>query len=258
LRNYLILVFLPTFVFSINKIIKIDNSLYIKKLESDKNTHIGFIAIHNNETDAIKTLISAVEDYGGIGYIFLNISRPSQRIIGVKYNRFYFLYDPNRVFTKDGIIKTLMHYNRHFFYIKNSALKYLSFISSKILNTIEIKKKKYIISLHNNVNKGNFSIKYFISNKYKTLFKRRDEPKNVVLVSQERLFEKFSDLDINLVLLNGKDDDGSLGYFCVKNNIPYINIETRFYDIKRQREILRKILEKIKEDEYDFYYYVLW
>ncbi|HOJ50789.1 MAG TPA: hypothetical protein PKW55_08260 [Spirochaetota bacterium] len=259
--NFVVIIFFLISLRLESGIVNIDNSLSIEIIEKkgDISNRFIFVAIHNNERDAIKTLRLAVENYGGKGFIFINRSRPGQRIIRVKKGRVSFLYDPNRIFSLEGIIETLKYYNSHFYYIKNYAIKYLRKISVMIIKELGIvqNSNSYIISLHNNIKTSDLSVKLFERSKYKVIIKKPLESKNFVLVNDKKLFERLSELDINVVFFQGKYNDGSLGYFCTKNNYKYINIETRFGEFEKQVEILKKVINKIYEDMYDYYFYVI-
>jgi hypothetical protein len=189
------------------------------------------IALHNNENTCIRAF-NALPNSSP--FVLYSLSQKGNRLLEFKEKNNVYYFDPNRIFSRTGIIKTLKKYNTS--YPKNIINKIAAF-SDKILDVTTIKNSsKHIIALHNNT-KGKFSAKSFnyYSHAAKIYISKSNDPDDFFIVTQLPDFIFFKRQDQNVVLQSkSAADDGSLSIYCQKNRIPYINVEARVRHKKQQ------------------------
>jgi len=91
-------------------------------------------------------------------FLLCSISQKGNRLLQFKEENKIYYFDPNRIFSRTGILKTLKKYNA--FYLKEITNKIANF-SDKILEfPVNKNSSKYIIAIHNNTN-GKFYARSF-------------------------------------------------------------------------------------------------
>jgi hypothetical protein len=193
------------------------------------------IALHENENTCLRAF-NAISKSSA--FVLYSISQKGNRLLEFKEKNKVYHFDPNRIFSRTGIIKTLKKYNTS--YPKNIINKIVAF-SNKILEVTTIKNSsKYVIGIHNNTN-GNFSAKSFnyYSRAAKIYISKTRDPDDFFLVTQLSDFIFFKSKNQNVVFQSeAAADDGSLSIYCQKNRIPYINVEAQFGHKKQQIRML--------------------
>ena len=228
--------------------------LLLKTVEDPREIDIKWIQIHANETEALKTMFWALERFGGYSYQVINHKKWPQREIKdqVEGKRFY--YDPNRIFSDKGINETLLFYNAIFFQkkkktqkLKKKAAEKLKKIQKFFLEKLDFDPEVYLIALHNNMNKTEFSLEKYLKKPYSLFYQvyqnENENPKNFFIVVEENAFMFFKSRKENVIWLQKADekmDEGSLGFYCKKNGFPYLNIETRFGDFEKQKKMVEE------------------
>lgn len=202
------------------------------------------IALHNNENTCIRAFNALPHS---LPFVLYSISQKSNRLLEFKEKNKIYYFDPNRIFSRRGIIKTLKKYNTS--YPKKIINKIAKF-SDKILEVTAIKNlSKYIIAIYNNTN-GKFSAKSFnyysqASKIYISKFKNSDD---FFIVTQLSDFIFFKRHNQNVVFQSkSAADDGSLSIYCQKNRIPYINVEAQ-HGHKKQQILMLLLCKKLLSD----------
>lgn len=211
--------------------------LNLAKLGANPTT---LIALHENEN----TCISAFNALPNSSpFVLYSISQMGNRLLEFKEKNKIYYFDPNRIFSKTGIIKTLKKYNTS--YPKKIINKIAEF-SDKILEITAIKNSsKHIIAIHNNTN-GKFSAKSFnyYSRASKIYISKSKDPDDFFIVTQLSDFIFFKSQNQNVVLQSkSAADDGSLSIYCQKNRISYINVEAQ-HGHKKQQILMLLLCEK--------------
>jgi len=95
-----------------------------------------------------------------------------------------------------------------------------------------------LISVHNNFR--GYNVKYEIKNSRKTSIKKKQNPRDFILCTNEDDYEKLAVGPYNVVLQDTvKDrDDGSLSWESLRRNVRYVNIETRLGYLAKQKKML--------------------
>jgi hypothetical protein len=202
------------------------------------------IALHNNENTCVRAFDALPNSSP---FVLYSISQLGNRLLEFKEKNKIYYFDPNRIFSRTGILKTLTKYNTS--YPKSIINKIVEF-SDKILEVTTIKNSsKYIIAIHNNTN-GKFSAKSFnyYSHASKIYISKSKDPDDFFLVTQLSDFTFFKSQDQNVVFQSkSAADDGSLSIYCQQNRIPYINVEARFGH-KKQQILMLLLCQKLISD----------
>ncbi|PKL13970.1 MAG: hypothetical protein CVV50_02910 [Spirochaetae bacterium HGW-Spirochaetae-6] len=231
-------------------------SLLIQKNPGKSNEGVNWLVIHHNEYEAQKVMEWALENIGGTGYNFINRRRPRQRTLREGRGKLSYLFDPNRIFSREGILKNLRHYNgiflhsrRYRTYEKRVISHIFENYAAKIRSLLPLDKKKYLIALHNTMNKSKFSLLNYRKKFGYTIYQNPDlHPKNFALVIRYEDFVKLKEAKINVVWQKETkkiQDDGSLAHYCKKNGYRYINVEGRFGDMEEHKKMVQTIYDLV-------------
>ena len=202
---------------------------------------ISFINLHRNESisvDQSKNVLFSIQKFSVV-----EIGHSGTRNVNFKYKNKTYEIDPNRIFSKGGIKKTLLEYNGK---IENTLLLELVDLVDKFAqNYISkyINGKKVIIALHNNTPNKTKSDGYSIysyekggseyekGNTDKTIadnphINSKQDMDDFFVTNRKEYFDAFVTKGYNVVLQSkNPEEDGSLSVYAEKNNISYINIE---------------------------------
>lgn len=190
-----------------------------------------FVHLHENEVTALAAARLYVAKVGGT---LITIKHSGERNIvfylkGVRYE-----FDPNRIFTDQGIRKTLKKFGRY----SPEAHFAVKKLANQILVLIPMGK---VVAVHNN---RDYSIKeYFpkhpLARDVKALYYRSNSNhRNFYFVTKRTEFNRLKKLKFNVALqAKNAQDDGSLSYYLANKN--YINIETAYGALSTQFKMLR-------------------
>ena len=218
-----------------------DRVVNIKKISGKPQPYI-LLNIHEDERTSINAALDITKEYGG-EFICLNSS--GNRNISFGLDNKIYKFDPNRIFTKTGIIKTLKNLNGYSENAESEVNKFAKFILNEITQD-----SGYIISVHNNTEDSYSADSYYGEYKQdgsKVYLNKSDDPDDFFFVTRNGDFQYLKSKGYNVVLQDNENvrDDGSLSVYCGKNNIPYVNVETQDGKYKKQYEMLEAIIEKI-------------
>ena len=208
-----------------------------------KSDSLLFINLHNDEKTSIEAVKKVLpEKYGK----YIGLLSGGTRELSYQENGQDVKFDPNRIFTKTGIEKTLQRYQS--FTGKN--VKTVELFSSELLKLL--KDAKLLVAVHNNSD-GGFSINSIrneMSLKKDALeiyvHPSADED-DFYYVTEKEKFDYFKKKGYHVVLQNNVhiEDDGSLSVYCGRKNIGYINVECQSGHLKQQIKMIREIYHGI-------------
>ena len=118
----------------------------------NNNPGIVLISPHDDEATAIAVSKEALRKTGGT---LIKINNNRQRLISFRIRRESFQFDPNRIFTKKGIVKSLTQYGHY----SPAGAKKVKDLAGFILSKIPPNTRN-VIALHNN-HKGQYSIESY-------------------------------------------------------------------------------------------------
>src|SRR3989344_2644997 len=202
-----------------------------------------FIRVHENETDAGFVGRRIVALHGGR---FIDLAHRGTRDIAFAMQGALYRIDPNRIFTPEGIVKTLRTNDRTGIARAHAEVKKFA---DAILSIIGAGQPP--IALHNNRGVGFGLSSYerrglFASGSGKTLvYRGTTGGQNFYVVTAHALFEGFLRKGISVVYEPRGYNDGSLSYRYARDGIPYINVETVFGQRELQMQLAREAADLI-------------
>lgn len=183
--------------------------------------HYVYVHLHENEGTSLQAAKNILKQRPGK---LITISSRGNRMIRFSFDGQHYRFDPNRIFTRFGLRKTLTAHSAR---VTPEAIT----IVEKFAHTITHALRGHtIVALHNNTNDSVTSYLTggkFSHNANQIAYKRGSNPHNFFLVTEKNMFEILKKKDFNVVLQNNDHvtDDGSLSVFAAQHGISYINVE---------------------------------
>lgn len=202
---------------------------------------IILIRLHGDEHDASAVGQWWVETHGGS---FLDIQNPTRELQFDLKGKTWTV-DPNRIFSAEGIKKTLSSFGCSPVPYTVNAVKEFS---TQVLN--QFFGKTHLIALHNNMQ---FNITLYEKEGELALAAKdvhrnmNEDPHDFVLVTQKKDFDALKKLDVNVVWENKdvSDHPGSVSEFCIAKGMRYFNIEAKQGHLEQQKKLLEKVASLI-------------
>jgi hypothetical protein len=223
-----------------------DNRIRINIYKYGSRRDIVFINLHANETTSVNAAQKLLEIRGGI---LIALENDKKRNIGFNLNRRGYTFDPNRIFSRNGIRKTLAG----FMNISEMAVNEVEKFASRIISILP-QDSYCIIALHNNTD-GNLSVNSFLEgNEYETdarqVYANEDQdPDDFFLTTDSLLYEQLSAEKYNIIWQDNLrvQQDGSLSVYAGEKNICYLNCETEHGKSKQYEEMIRTAWQYIDQ-----------
>lgn len=218
----------------------------IKNDTHDTTSFVYTVNVHENESTSVHAFLSSSHTANNR---LLYLHQYGNRNIASSFDgvdTFYF--DPNRIFTPDGIIKTLTA-NSHY---SDTAAIYAKRVADSILQWLL--PAKCIIALHNNTN-GNYSLQSFkkrggsANDAARVFLNPQMDTDDFIFTNNDDLFKWLKKNKVNAVLQNnsGVSDDGSLSVYYKNMQVLYINIEAEHGHIAEQKKMIDLIFKYLSD-----------
>jgi hypothetical protein len=214
-----------------------ERTMQIKTYHYGESHNVVYINLHDDEMTSVGAAKRLLEIESGF---LLRIENFKMRNIKFKLGGKYYTFDPNRMFSRIGIIQSLSMFGN----ISEAAINEVDRFAKRVLSLIP-ENPTCIIALHNNTN-GKFSIKSFLPGNLrekdaKDLFVNKDEdPDDIFLTTDSILFRRLSNDRYNTIFQDNENakKDGSLSIYCGEKGIRYVNCETEHgHDLQYQQMI---------------------
>ena len=225
-----------------------NNSTEITLNQYGQRKDLVMIHLHDNEFASAE---AAEKMLGQTGGLLIEIDNKGKRLINFKKSGKIFHFDPNRIFTPQGLRKNLHFLNERVTSAALSSVKAFSaFILQKVPDSASV-----LISLHNNRD-GEYSIKtYKTKSSYardvlKIYINKKKDPDNFFIVTNNKIFLGLKKARYNVVLQNSKisKDDGSLSiYYGRRKKIMYINVEAQQGRLQEQGKMLKILVNVLQK-----------
>jgi len=205
------------------------------------SSSISFINLHDDENTSVEAGINFLSRYGGT---LLQLQHSGKRHFRFMLNGQSFAFDPNRIFTNNGLKATL---EKQGIYREDAAAEVQKIADSLLINYVD--DKKLVIALHNNTERGLSILNYKkggseAENAAKVYVNSAMSPHDFMLTTHASFFHYLKRRKINVVLQHHKpQDDGSLSVYAAKKKIHYVNIEALHGHLDEQI----KMLETLKD-----------
>ena len=191
----------------------------------------SFIHVHENETTALQAAQTLIQHQGGS---LITLKHGGGRNITFSLHHKHYEFDPNRIFTNQGIYKTLNDYGPY----SKSAHQAVKRLATHIMHLLP---KGKIIAVHNN---ETFSLHDYLPGKNLAHearglhFNHQQHYRNFFIVTQKQDFERLKAQKFNSVWqAKSATDDGSLSIRLIKQK--YVNVEAGYDQLANQINMLK-------------------
>jgi hypothetical protein len=207
--------------------------------------NIVMLNLHDDEITSVEAARNVLETSGGI---LVNINNNYERLVSFTLKGKTWEFDPNRMFTRSGIIADLMKRNKS---CNLAAVKAIEGFAKFLLN--KVPKTSTLIALHNN-DHNNFSIDSYLED---GLFKNdakavhstdRHDEDNFFITTDRKLYQSLRESGYNVILQHKKAaDDGSLSVYYSRKNKSYVNVEAEVGKVKEQEQMIGRVVSWINK-----------
>lgn len=199
------------------------------------------INLHDNEKTSVEAARLVLEQSGGL---IIKLENKNKRLINFHLRGRKFSFDPNGIFSREGIQKTLKQNGNS----AESAILEIEKFAKRLLQLIP-EESKCLIALHNN-KEGGFSIKNFLPGGEKAadakMAHRNELQKadDLFFTTDSSIHNKMVAKGYNSVLQDNlnAEKDGSLSVYYGEMNKQYVNVETMHGRLKQYKEMLKAVI----------------
>lgn len=214
-----------------------DGYLTVKVFQYGDARDLFFINLHDDEITAVSGAKRVLEQNGGT---LVKIENKRERNIRFKLNGTTYTFDPNRIFSRPGIVATLNMFGRS----SKEAIDELERFGKQFLKLLPAT-TTCIISLHNNTD-GKFNVTSFLPGKERERDAKAvkampdQDPDDLFLTTDSVLFHRLKKEKFNAVWQNNVTvaKDGSLSVYCGEKNIRYLNCESEHGRLKQYADMI--------------------
>lgn len=225
----LLSLFFCQFAYAMNHIVMVgDEKVEIKHTLGKGKTYIH---LHRSEQTALKAAQAVIQRDGGS--LIALVHSGGRNIVFHLHNKRY-EFDPNRIFTDNGIKKTLSQFGPY----SPQAHQEVNKLASKIKQLLP---KGKVVAVHNN---SSYSLKDYLpgkslENDAQAIYMVPENYfRNFYLVTKINDFLRLKSQGYNGVLQKfSATDDGSLSIYLAKND--YINVEAGYDQLIEQIKMLQ-------------------
>ena len=200
---------------------------------------IQFLHLHHDETTAGDVAKQFSDD---LGIDYIQLLNGGNRLIEFKISGTSYRVDPNRMFTKNGIVANLKLHSRY----NDEAFQAVYRFQQKIITLLDT--TKTIIALHNNRDEE-FTLADYMLNATDLVHRNPSlDPDDFFITTDSTIFIRLKEKDFNVALERGAElkDDGSLSIYCSRLGIRYVNVEAEHGHAKEQAAMLQALIEILK------------
>lgn len=208
-----------------------DKSVVIKEIIGKKEGKT-YVHVHHNEQTALKAAKTVVKTDGGH---VITLVHSGGRNIVFNLNNTRYEFDPNRIYTDNGIKKTLTQYSTY----SPEAHREVKKLADKIK---ELLPKGKVVAVHNN---SSYSLKNYLpghdmAKEAKVVYMSpKNYYRNFYLVTRLSDYARLKLAGFNGVLQKkNATDDGSLSVYLAKRE--YINVEAGYDQLLEQIKMLQQ------------------
>jgi hypothetical protein len=217
---------------------KLGNSIIrLKTFQYGSAKDLVMINLHDDEMTSVIVAKKFLQANGGL---LIKIENTNQRNINFWLADRSYTFDPNRMFSRRGISKSLEESGN----VSDIAINEVEKFCKRILKLIPAT-PTCVIGLHNNT-AAEFSITSYLPGSeratdakqvYRNAFQDADD---LFLTTDSLLYKQLSAAKYNVLWQDNTnaEKDGSLSIYCGEKNIRYLNCETQHGKVKQYTRML--------------------
>jgi hypothetical protein len=208
--------------------------------------NVVMLNLHDDEITSVEAARNVLQQSGGV---LVSINNNYERLVSFTLKGKTYQFDPNRMFTRLGIMADFVKQNKTCNQAAVRAIEgFAKFLLSKIPRT------STLIALHNN-DHNNFSIYSYLKDEelkkdVQAIFSNDShDVDNFFLTTDRKIFNSLRESGYNVILQHKKaDDDGSLSIFYGRRNRSYVNVEAETGQVKQQEQMIGRIVAWINKE----------
>ena len=223
-----------------------DRNIRIKTFQYGDKKDLVFIGLHDNEFTGLEATKLLLEELGGL---LIKIENNYTRNINFRLDQHSYTFDPNRMFSKIGIQKTLQNLGRS----NERAVNEVDKFANHILRLFP-KGFKCVIALHDNTDGGYSVNDYNAGSQYENdasliSIDPSQDPDNFFLTTDSLFFNQLSEKKYNTILQHNQraKQDGSLSVYLGKKGLRYLNCEVQHGETGQFQEMMETAIQCLKE-----------
>ncbi|MFN2456734.1 MAG: hypothetical protein ABR502_00900 [Chitinophagaceae bacterium] len=222
-----------------------DSLISVFTTDYDSTAPLAFISLHSNETTAIEAVDTFLLENCGV---FVQLENNAERTIDFTYKDKRYEFDPNRIFTKAGIIATLKAHKNYSAEVVPQIQRFAAFLLQRWAYA------KTFIAVHNNTDDQFSVLSYkkggsFYSDAKAVHQNKEMDIDDFFITTDPKIYQKLKQKNFNVVLQNNQKakDDGSLSIYYGRHGRSYVNIEAEHGHYKEQLQMLQVLDEILLE-----------
>ncbi len=225
-----------------------ETQLPVKVLQYGDEKKIVYVNLHADETTSLQAATVMLEKEGGT---LIKIDNGIKRNIRFRLKGRYYLFDPNRMFSREGARQTLTILGR----VNNEAITEVEQFGKRFLELIP-SNPSLLIALHNNTD-GSFGINSYLPGQEREFDAKQvyadslQDPDDIFLTTDSLLYAHLASEKYNSIWQDNENarKDGSLSIYCGERNIVYLNCETQHGRKQQYIEMLAYALTHLQKPE---------
>jgi hypothetical protein len=205
------------------------------------------INVHDDENTSVLAGKVVVKESGGR---LVELAHSGRRLVEFRLDGQTYRFDPNRIFSDDGIRATLSQRSSY----SEAAHRVVKEFAASFIGQFGLDREPVIVALHNTDGRGLTIHSYRAdgdkSSASVTLHvSARRSVGNFFYVTDRRFFDYLKARDFNVTLQDDAHvpDDGSASVYFARKGIPYLNIEADVSHLEEQTQMVRVAREMIAE-----------
>lgn len=197
------------------------------------------INVHDDENTSVEAGQVVIRQTGGR---LIELAHGGKRRVSFEMEGERFSFDPNRIFSQDGIRQTLDRAGND----SLAAQKTVQQFATALIDRFGLDQEPVIIALHN-TGRGGLAITSYLPDGDRSATAaavhvgQPNQPGDFFYVTDRRFFDYLKHRGYNVILQDNArvTDDGSLSVYFALKNIPYLNIEAAHGHLQEQTEMVR-------------------
>lgn len=187
---------------------------------------LAFLNLHENENTSVVAARALLLTSGGS---LVRFSHGSSRLISFSLDSVKYTFDPNRMFTENGIEATLKSYGPYSDGAANEVQKF----ADAVLDLYDFNSQQTVLALHNNG--GTYGANSYLPGEVyaddavAVNIVDGTNPSDFFYVVDQKFYDYLASHQYNVVLQNNDTvtDDGSLSVYCGMTGKAYVNFESQ-------------------------------
>ena len=223
-----------------------DTAIHARVVQDDHPSP-SMVNVHDDENTSVRAGKVVIRESGGR---LIELTHSGKRLVEFRLNEQTYRFDPNRIFTEEGIRSTLTRQGNY----SEAARAVVRDFAQQFVEAFALNRQPVIIALHNTGN-GGLSINSYQPNRELNRAaagvheSSSRSPGDFFYVTDQRLFVWLKARDFNVMLQDNTNvpDDGSMSVYFARQGIPYLNIEANNDHLQEQIEMVRAARQMLLE-----------